>query len=213
MRKKRCVIITARVEGAISSALRVREDDFVICADGGYDKATAERVTPDLVLGDFDSARDHGRVTEGVRALRFPSEKDDTDTMLAMKHGLDAGYSDFVVVGGMSGRFDHSVANLQTAAYCLDMGGRVWIVDESNKATMTDAGVFALEPEKGFYFSLFSWSESCDGVDVENAKYEVRGARLTQGFPLGVSNEFKKGPVTIRNRTGRLLIILSREER
>jgi thiamine pyrophosphokinase len=211
--KKRCVIITARVESTIAAALRTEDDDFILCADGGWDRAAAEHIKPDAIIGDFDSAGARARVAPGVRVLSFPSEKDDTDTMLALKYGFDAGFSDFVVVGGMSGRFDHSIANLQTAAYCLDRGGRILLVDKSNRATMTDEDEFVLQPAEGFYFSLFSWSEHCTGVDIENAKYSLRNALLTQGFPLGVSNEFKDGPVTIRKETGRLLIILSRKER
>jgi thiamine pyrophosphokinase len=209
---RRCVIITARAEGSISAVLRIREDDFVLCADGGFDLAAAEHITPAAILGDFDSIGAPPRAAEGTRVLRFPAEKDDTDTMLALKYGFDAGFSDFVIVGGLSGRFDHSFANLQTMSYCLDRGGRILTVDAGNKATMTDAETFVLPPEEGFYFSLFSWTEHCSGVDIENAKYNVQNARLTQNFPLGVSNEFAGGPVTIRKKSGRLLILLSRKE-
>jgi thiamine pyrophosphokinase len=209
---RRCVIITARVEGAIKTALRIREDDFILCADGGYDLAAAERIKPAAVLGDFDSVGAPPRAAGGTRVLRFPAEKDDTDTMLALKYGLDAGFSDFVIVGGLSGRFDHSFANLQTMSYCLDRGGRVLLVDEGNKVTMTDAETFVLPPEEGFYFSLFSWTKDCRGVDIENAKYNARNIRFTRSFPLGVSNEFTGGPVTIRKKSGRLLIVLSRKE-
>jgi thiamine pyrophosphokinase len=213
LNKKRCIIITARVESTISAALGIKDDDFILCADGGFDRAATEHIRPDAVIGDFDSIRARRHIPPGVRVLKFPAEKDDTDTMLALKYGFNAGFSDFVVVGGMSGRFDHSIANLQTASYCLDRGGRILLVDESNKATMTDEGVFVLKPVEGFCFSLFSWSEHCTGVDIENAKYGLSKARLTQSFPIGVSNEFKDGPVTIRKETGRLLIILSRKER
>jgi thiamine pyrophosphokinase len=209
---RRCVVITARVEGSIAAALRIREDDFVICADGGCDLAAAERIKPDAVLGDFDSIGTVPRAARGTRVCCFPAEKDDTDTLLALKYGLAAGFRDFVVVGGLSGRFDHSFANLQAAAYCLDRGARIWLADAMNKATLTDAGVFTLRREEGFYFSLFAWTESCGGVFVENAKYDARGIRLTQSFPIGVSNEFKEGPVTIRKESGRLLIVLSKKE-
>ncbi|MDR2132949.1 MAG: thiamine diphosphokinase [Clostridiales Family XIII bacterium] len=209
--RRRCVIITARVEGPIADALRIGADDFVICADGGFDRAAAEGVKPDVILGDFDSISAPPAASL-ARVIGFPAEKDDTDTLLAIKHGLDAGHSDFVVVGGLSGRFDHSFANLQAAAYCLDRGGRVWIADAANRATMTDAGAFVLRPEKGFFFSVFSWTESCEGVDIENAKYVAQNLRLTQSFPIGVSNEFADGPVTIRKKSGRLLIVLSRKD-
>jgi thiamine pyrophosphokinase len=209
--KRRCVIITARAEGRVSAALRIGADDFIVCADGGLDLAAAEGIKPAVIIGDFDSVGAPPRAAKGTRVIRAPGEKDDTDTLLALKYGLDAGFRDFVVVGGLSGRFDHSFANLQTASYCLDRGGGIWLADAMNKATMTDAGAFTLYPEEGFYFSLFSWTERCDGVDIENAKYGARDLSLTQSFPIGVSNEFADGPVTIRNRTGRLLIVLSRK--
>jgi thiamine pyrophosphokinase len=209
--KRRCVIITARVEGTIAAALRIGADDFVLCADGGYDRAAAECIRPAAILGDFDSIGAVPQDAPGLRVRGFPAEKDDTDTLLALKYGLEAGFLDFVVVGGLNGRFDHSFANLQAAAYCLDRGGRIWLADAMNKATLTDANVFVLQPEADFYFSLFSWTENCGGVCIENAKYEVRNIRLTQSFPIGVSNEFKDGPVTIRKKSGRLLIVLSRK--
>jgi thiamine pyrophosphokinase len=177
--------------------------------DGGYAIAEAAGLVPDLVIGDFDSLR--GDVAPGVDTERLPAEKDDTDTMLALKRGFDMGFRDFLIVGGLGGRFDHSLANIQALSYCLDMKGRAVIADGGNIAMMTDDAALRLERREGFYFSLFSWSESCEGLCVDGAKYPLDGYRLTRDDPLGVSNEFLAGPALIRKKAGRLLIVLSRD--
>jgi thiamine pyrophosphokinase len=207
----RCLIITAYIESAIADAVYIRDGDFVICVDGGYEKAAAEGIVPDLLLGDFDSLNMAIDPALREKTLRLPAEKDDTDTLAALKHGLGLGFSDFMVVGGIGGRLDHTLANLQTLSYCLDCGGRIWMADGGNKATLTDGPIFRIQKEDGFYFSLFSWSGRCSGVCIENAKYLLRDATLTQSVPVGVSNEFLDGDALIKIKQGRLLVLLSKD--
>jgi thiamine pyrophosphokinase len=211
---RRCVLISAYLDAAISEIAPVGAGDFVICLDGGYARAAAEGLVPDVVLGDFDSLKSPVDPGFKGRIIRAPAEKDDTDAMLGLKYGLELGFSDFLMIGGLGGRLDHSLANLQALSFCLDQGGRMWVADAANKATIIADRSFTLrreEKEGAAYFSLLSWTERCTGVCVENAKYTLRNAVLTQGMPLGVSNEFLEGPAVVRLESGRLLVILSRD--
>ena len=104
---KRCFIFAA----GTFYGLRERPGDpgdFIIAADGGYRVCLREKVTPHLLLGDFDSIEppaDFGHVR------RLPVEKDDTDTLAAVKTGLEQGCTDFFIYGGTGGkRLDHTLA-------------------------------------------------------------------------------------------------------
>ena len=90
---------------------RPRAGDFTIAADGGWLACRKTEVIPDLLLGDFDSL---SAQPDFPNILRVPVEKDDTDTMLAVKTGLERGETEFHIYGGMGGRrTDHTVANFQ----------------------------------------------------------------------------------------------------
>ena len=98
----------------------VGPEDLIIAADGGLRHTQALGLTPEVILGDFDSL---GYVPEGANV--FPVEKDDTDAMLAVRRGLSMGADRFLLYGSVDGpRLDHTVANFQTLQYLADQGAR-----------------------------------------------------------------------------------------
>ncbi|MDR1292127.1 MAG: thiamine diphosphokinase [Clostridiales Family XIII bacterium] len=218
--EKRCVIISSCAPcGIPADIVASSHEAFVICADGGLSHAIAAGVTPDVVIGDFDSVSedDLSRLPDGgaVEIIRLCPEKDDTDMIAAVKHALSKGLSDFVIVGGLSGRFDHSVGNVQALSFMLDMKCRGWIIDGANRCTMIGsgrggAGKIKLDPLPSHYFSVLSYTERSDGVTIRNAKYETEKIVFTHSYPRGVSNEFLEGKsAEISVDGGRLLVILS----
>ena len=98
--------------------------DLVLAADGGYRALYSLGYTPDLLLGDFDSLGDLP-LPPDLPVLRFPARKDDTDTGLALRHGLDRGYRDFALYGCAGGRVDHLLANLQSMARVSRLGATI----------------------------------------------------------------------------------------
>ena len=205
---KRCVIITALLDCDISSVYKKQEGDFIICADGGIDIAQQGGITPDIVLGDLDSTK-----TKEIDLpfIKFPKEKDDTDTMLCLKHGLCIGYKDFAIIGGIGGRLDHTIANLQTLAYAKEHGAKAVMYSHNSTCLMLSGSEeITLSKKDGFYLSLFSYSEKCEGITISGTKYELSKAELNSSFPLGVSNEFKDETAHISVEKGKLLIIISR---
>lgn len=215
----RCIIITAHMEGSVGEKIKPEKDDIFLCADGGYLYAREEGIIPAAIIGDFDSIGDPpGAVAGGAtEILRLPREKDDTDTMACVRWGLARGYADFIILGGLGGRFDHSYANIQALSYIVDSGCKARIIDGSNGLFMiaggTEKAAITLSPIAGYKFSLFAFDARCEGVSVTGAMYSLDQAALTQSFPLGVSNEFIPGEdVHIAVKKGKLLIIISMDD-
>ena len=127
---KRCVIFGGGQIGDPEQIKNlVRQEDYLICADSGYRHCVQLGFSPQLVLGDFDSYA--GVVQSDCELLRYPIEKDDTDTMLAVKQALQRGYERLVLVGMLGGRLDHTLANIQTLVYAVEHGAAAQIIDSS----------------------------------------------------------------------------------
>lgn len=184
----------------------VRQDDYLIAADGGLRHLETLGLRPHSILGDFDSL---GHVPEG--ATVFPVEKDDTDAMLAVRQGLRLGYREFLLYGGMEGpRLDHTVANLQTLAFLADHGAVGFLTGEHQTAAVIRSGELRFPSTTPGTLSVFCLGPDAKGVDLVGLKYPLEGGSLTAGFPLGVSNQTLGGPATVRVAEGRLLVIWDR---
>lgn len=184
-------------------------DDTVIAADGGWRVCQALHLTPQLLVGDFDSLE---AVPDFPHILRLPVEKDDTDMLRAVREGFDRGEREFHLLGGMGGRTDHTVANLQTLAFIARRGGRGWLYGDRECFTAVENGAITLgEREKGT-FSVFCMGADAVGVTIRGAQYPLENAVLTASFPLGVSNHFTGQAVTVSVAQGCLLIGISEKE-
>lgn len=210
--EKRCVIFAA---GPVEAPERLRElwtprpDDFVIAADGGLRNAAILGVKPDAVMGDMDSLAE-SEVPKGAKL--FPVRKDDTDTMLAVKTGIEKGCKEFLFFGALGGRLDHAFANIQTLAFLLDQGCRGTLLDGRHLCTMVRNGSITLNSPFQ-HLSVFSYSDQCLGVSESGVSYTLSGAELTSSFPLGVSNHQLPGEkAVISVEEGTLLLILSDHE-
>lgn len=202
----RCVVFTAHCEGEPGEAYQPEDGDFVLCADGGWKLAAQLDVKPDLVIGDFDSSDAPGE--ENIE--RHPVMKDDTDTMLCLKHGLKRGYERFLFIGGFGGRLDHTLANLQTLLYAARLGARAEMCDGQTWATAVVNDTVRIERRPG-KLSMFSMGDCCRGLSIAGAVYELTDGELNNYFPLGVSNEFAADAVTVTVRDGALLIMTTVE--
>ena len=181
--------------------------DLVLSADGGYLALAALGLIPDVHLGDFDSLPSDTPLPEGIKILRHPTRKDDTDTALALRYGIEQGYTDFVILGGTGGRSDHTFANYQLLLGARRQGIRVTLVGDEDVALCLCNETVVLEGERGKSFSLFAFGGDARGVDILGASYELKDGTLTTETPLGVSNAFIGAPVRITVRDGALLLI------
>ena len=171
-------------------------------ADGGYRHCQAAGLQPDLLLGDFDSLND---LPKGIPIHTFPVEKDDTDTMLAIKYGLKEGYRTFHLYGGTGGRPDHTLANLQALGFLAQAEATGYLIRK--KLSLHCLAMFPHPPaRKEGIFSLFCLGQEAQGVSIHGAQYPLDRVPVSPFFPIGVSNHFQGNPVTIQVETGCLLI-------
>ena len=181
----------------------VAQGDLVIAADGGLAHTEGLGLTPRIILGDFDSL---GYVPEGAQV--YPVEKDDTDSMLAVRKGLELGYRRFVLYGALDGpRLDHTIANLQTLLYLADHGARGYLVGRNSIVTTVRNETVAFPEGCTGIFSLFCFGEAARGVTLTGLKYPLEDGSLESGFPLGVSNHFTGKKATVSVKTGSLIAI------
>ena len=198
---KTCMIFCAG--GFEELAEPIRPGDFLLAADGGFVHLQKLGLTPDGVLGDFDSL---GYVPDNAKI--FPVEKDDTDAMLVVRQGLELGYSRFVIYGGLDGpRLDHTVANFQTLQFLADHGARGYLAGNTYMATVIKNGSVEFSEKAEGILSVFCMGADAAGVTIRGLQYELENGVLSAGFPLGVSNHFigKKATVSVEN--GSLLLL------
>lgn len=204
-RWNRAVIVPTYIEGALPAG-DIRPDDCVIAVDRGCIHCSAVGIAPDFCMGDFDSLLPGEAIPTG--ALVFPSGKDDADTALALKHALALGLDDVLLLGGVGGRLDHTLANLQLLRYAAAQDAQLTIADSCNRAQLLLPGAHTL-PGEG-RFSLFAFTPQVTGLCIRNAKYTLEDAVLTDSFPLGLSNERLSGETAhIRFAAGQLLLVES----
>ncbi|MGE4483923.1 MAG: thiamine diphosphokinase [Oscillospiraceae bacterium] len=178
--------------------------DYIIAADGGLSPLRSLGVMPDLVVGDFDSL---GHVPDHPNIIKHPVEKDDTDMMLAVKTGLQLGFSRFVIYGGLGGRLDHTLANIQTLEHIAINGGRGYLVGGGTVITAVTDGCVNFVPKESGGISVFSGGDRADGVYLTGLKYPLVNAALTSSIPLGVSNKFTGVRSTVSVKSGTLIVM------
>jgi len=176
--------------------------DLVIAADGGY--AHLNGIHADLVVGDFDSL---GFIPAGESVVRHPAEKDDTDTMLAARIGLARGYRAFVLLGGVGGRLDHTLANIQTLAFLRENSARAALRGEGETITFLQNEALHFRAGMSGIISVFSFGAVAKGVYERGLAYALTDATLTDTNPLGVSNAFTGESAEVSVRQGRLVVL------
>ena len=198
---KACAIVSG---GPFSPLDGIGRADFVIACDKGCEYTAACGIKPDLLVGDFDSYT--GEKPEDVPVLGLPCEKDDTDTMLAVKTGFERGYDRFIIYGGVGGRPDHTFANYQTLCYISRRGGRGYLCFNGYTACCITDGEMNFPAREGT-LSVFAMSGKAEGVTLRGVLYPLESTVLSYDFPLGVSNEFTGKPATVSVKKGTLLVI------
>jgi len=209
--KTNCIIVGA---GDFSSLVSMPnpERDLVIAADGGYTYLKNLGIVPDIWVGDADSldkaTSDTISDSEVGEVIKLPCEKDDTDTLSAVKIGMEHGCKSFMIYGGCGGRLDHTIANIKVLSYIEDKGCVGYMYDRTTMLTVIKNRGVAFPPEASGMISVFSLTDESRGVNISGLKYEVSDIVLKESDSVGVSNEFTGKPGCISVKDGKLLIIV-----
>lgn len=202
---KRCVIVCAGEKGEL--AFSQTPEDFVICCDAGYLTAQERGIAPDLLLGDFDSYE--GELPDDLPVQRFPVEKDDTDTMLALREGLRRGYREFLLLFSLGGRLDHTIANLQCLAFLAAHGARGELWGPQDRVYWVENTVRRFPHRPGYNLSVFCYGAAAEEVTLTGVQYPLSHGRLTNRFPIGLGNHITADEAVVSVGNGTLLVLES----
>ena len=202
--KRRCVI----VGGAdIGSYDRIRgylkEDDFVIYCDSGLKHLDGLGAAPSLIIGDWDSHEDPHM---DVETITLPVAKDDTDTVYAMREGVKRGYEEFLLVGCIGARLDHTLVNTYILSSLENRGCHGVIADDYSEMELVTSEAEVTDDYP--FFSLVAMEGEARGVTIRNAKFEIENAVIGPDYQYATSNEPVPGKTAeISVGEGRLLLI------
>ena len=202
------------VGGAVDPA-RITEkpagDDLVIAADSGWHNALACGARPSILLGDFDSIGTDA-LPEGPEIIRVPAEKNLTDTQIAVEVALSRGARDIVIIGGLSGRLDHTLSNLGVLEHLHALQVPAVMTDGQNRVRFLRDGSTLIPRGQFTYLSLLAADEKVRGVEVDGCKYPLKKAKLTRTYQFAVSNELTGNCALIAVRKGGVFVIESRDK-
>lgn len=204
----RCVIVGgAEIRDYPTIRQYLRSDDFFLFCDSGLRHMEGLNAAPDLIVGDFDS---HANPNLPVETIILPCEKDDTDTVFAMKTAVERGFCDFLLLGVIGGRLDHTLANVSALLWLHHQGKTAVAVDDYSELEIVSANAVQIPPRYPF-FSLLNISGTAEGITIKNAKYPLENAAIQCDYQYGVSNEVLPGKIAeVSVAKGELLLIKDR---
>jgi len=201
----RCVIVGgANINNYDFIRENLSADDYIIFCDSGLKHVKNLRVQPSLIVGDFDS---HENPQLDVETIVLPCEKDDTDTVYAVKEAIKRGYDNFLLIGVVGARLDHTLGNVYILLYLDSLGKKGCIIDDFSKMEIVSNEPAYIEDSYSF-FSLLNISGTAKGITIENAKYPLENGEITCEYQYGISNEVLCGETAkVSVDKGRVLLI------
>jgi len=191
---------------------------MVVAADSGMAVLRKAGIVPDALVGDFDSL-DASAVLDaqsaGVTVLRFPVEKDKTDTELALDFLHAQGFREARLLGALGGpRLDHALSNIFLLEKYIRQGLRVSIIDPEVFITILDGSSHlwsgtGVRGKRGDWVSLFPLTELVTGVTLRDLKFPLSDATLRRGSTLPVSNQVSGPLPRVEIKEGILILVVT----
>ena len=208
MTAKRCVIIGgADINNYDYIRTCLTKDDFFIFCDSGLKHLEGLQVMPSLIVGDFDS---HENPHMDVETIVLPCEKDDTDTVYAVKEAIKRGFHDFLIIGVIGARLDHTLGNVSILLYLNSLGLKGTIIDDYSDMEIVSAQPVYISDQYP-YFSLLNITGRAKGISIIDVKYPLDNAEITCEYQYGISNEVLPGKqAMVSVSDGKLLLIKDR---
>lgn len=200
------IIASGRMVDYVYIKRYIKAGDFIICADGGYHHAIKMGLTPDVLVGDFDSI---GTLPTHVKTIQYPTDKDYTDTELALAYARSQGFKSFLFLGVIGSRMDHSLGNILMLKDILAAQEKAMILDEHNKIILVDSQLQLQEPP-GSTVSLIPLAD-CYGVTTHSLQYPLKDAFMAVGKSIGISNVTTQNHATITLTQGLLLVVVAQD--
>lgn len=202
----RCVIISGSPDTNVEEIKSLCTiDDFIVCADSGYSFAKKAGLTPNLIIGDFDSLKEE--LPQNTEVVKLNTHKDDTDTEHCVMECIRRGYKDFLLLGSIGGRTDHTFANIATLAFLSEYNYNGIARNNGEEIRILKEGSYEMNNKKGLIFSVFPYG--CESVNVtyKGAEYMLNNKTLTYNVSRGISNVFVDDEAEITINRGRAILL------
>ena len=202
---ERCVIVGgADINNYAFIRERLCADDYVIFCDSGLKHMENLQVQPSLIVGDFDS---HENPNLDVETIVLPCEKDDTDTVFAVKEAIKRGFDDFLLIGVVGARLDHTLGNVSILLYLDSLSKKGCIIDDYSEMEIISDKPVSVSDRYSF-FSLLNITGCAKGITITGAKYPLVDGEITCEYQYGISNEIISGQTALISvGIGKLLLI------
>lgn len=191
----------------------IKNSDMIICADGGAEHVLKCGQLPHVVIGDLDSIDRQTLDTlenNSIKIVKYPKEKDYTDTQLAVNYALEEGADEIILLGSVGDRLDHTLANVFLLVKLAAINIKSSVINEKNAVYITKDSI-KLAGNKGDIVSLIPVGGDVKGIYTEGLQYKLSGSEIKMGDPLGISNVFIDQQISIKIESGFLLVIKSRD--
>jgi thiamine pyrophosphokinase len=212
---KRAIIF---YNGDLSDVRRAKEyikkSDFIICADGGARFVQKLNIIPHVIIGDFDSlpiSSQKKLEKHSIEWVRFPREKNETDSELALNYAIEKGFKTILVFGLFGSRMDHMLTNIFALSYLEQKGIKVSFV-EGNQELQVTQDIVQLRGEIGDLISLIPLKGDVKSVTTKNLQYKLANENLYFGLSRGISNVMTGKTAEVSIRDGLLLVIHSKNK-
>lgn len=205
-KKMRCVIISGSPDTNVEEIKSLcTSDDFIVCADSGYSFAKKAGLTPNLIIGDFDSLKEE--LPQNTEVVKLNTHKDDTDTEHCVMECIRRGYKDLLLLGSIGGRTDHTFANIATLAFLSEYNYNGIARNNGEEIRILKEGSYEMNNKKGLIFSVFPYG--CESVNVtyKGAEYMLNNKTLTYNVSRGISNVFVDDEAEITINRGRAILL------
>jgi thiamine pyrophosphokinase len=211
----RCVVVGGAPINCYERARGfIKNDDFVIYCDSGLKHLEGLGASPSLIVGDWDS---HDDPHMDVETITLPVAKDDTDTVYAVRQGMSRGFREFLLIGAVGARLDHTLVNVYILTILENRGCHGMIIDDYSEMELVSScgnedgtsrpGCASVE-DKYPFFSLVALEGDARGVSIRDAKFGLEDGTIGPGYQYATSNEVlpgKSAEITVED--GRLLLI------
>lgn len=187
----------------------IHPDDFIIAADGGTRHVLSLGLMPSMIVGDMDSLTNTelDAVEEaGMRLLRYPHDKGETDLELALRQALELNPDTILLIAVLGRRLDQTLGNLSLLSDASLAPVDVRADDGLEQAFFCRSQA-KIHGRSGDIVSLIPWGDPVEGVHTEGLKWTLRGETLYPQKTRGISNELASELASVRITSGLLLIV------
>ena len=221
MSMSRILIITGGEVNITSSLQYTRQKKYykIIAVDGGLKAVYEMGITPDIIIGDFDSVKTELLAEyekKDCQLVRLNPVKDETDTEAAYLSALELGATEIDIRGGTGSRFDHTYANMFLLKRGIKDGIKVYIITKHCRISAITGDLrLCRDHMYGKYISLIQFDGSAKGVTLKGFVYNLENFDFDtdKTYRLGVSNELSDREAYIHIEEGCMLLIETKEDK